>query len=241
MILGDLRTELQSVSGRRDLTNDRLTEYLNRGQRLLDELSEFSHSPGEIVTQLTRGDFVIRFTSRPKVVQSVTLFGADNAQIELQFLRLKELKLYNPLLIGSRDQGCPIYFSLGNVRHIPDNSPNALAPLVGIIEDGDVTDSTAVVLDCPIDQGYIAEITGKFYSPTLYDGEVMAPSEKVETTWWTRYYPDLVILAARYKIDVDTNNSEGVSEKLKLIQFELNGIFNNFVEQEVEHISVMRG
>jgi hypothetical protein len=66
-------------------------------------------------------------------------------------------------------------------------------------------------------------------------------SEFVLNNWWSRDYPELLVRATLYQLELDYRNTEGAKDWLTSIDTDLRQIDYNIVEEQYEGINQMEG
>jgi hypothetical protein len=224
----------QEWSGREDLDNEIIVEYLNSGQRFLDDLSEFQKGESRYLYLSSVGQSFLSLVAQAKLITSVVI-TESNESFNVIEVPLAELRILDRQLPAYRAQGRPEYFSLADVRKVS----SAMIPLtyqgnMGLQESGTSADKLGILFSCPADKAYLVDITGKFYSATIE--EDIDPD-----TFWAVSYPFTLIHAALYKLEISYRNSEGAKDWLNSIMADLKTIDFNKAEQSAYSISEMGG
>jgi len=228
MHLTELQTRLTSVSGRLDLDTPTLTDYINNGIKLLDELSGSINIPKWHFTKLNAGDRTVILPAHARNILDIWIH-TDTDATQLTLTTLTAIR--NAAVLA----GCPAEYALIPVL-VSDNTTIAMseyyANLGEFTVDSSFTPNGLRLWPTP-DREYILEVLGNFYSPAL--------SVTQTDNYWAAQQPDLVISAAMYKIDVDCRNTMGAREALATISLELNELANDRIELELSNQNLILG
>ena len=144
---------------------------------------------------------------------------------------------YNATLI---DVGTPLYYAVNIVGLAPAQSAFAVSGgsfngMVGYqdIIEGDHFRYTGLVIMPPPDVIYTIETIGYFLSKRLVvDADI---------SFWSVGYPEILVFAALYALELFYRNNAGANEWLSKIDIALRGIDRNMVEQEITECTFMEG
>lgn len=221
-------------SGRVDLEDSTIVQYLNSGQKFLDDMTDFQQNPGRYFYAGTSGISFINLLAQAKVISGLSLIFEGTVS-RVTEIPISELQVISDELPSYRANGLPEFFALANLRKV---SAAALSAedrgKLAVIETGTVSDHLGIVFECPLDKAYTVDITGKFYSPTIEEG--IDPD-----TFWAVQYPFTLVHAALYKLEISYRNTEGSKDWLSAILTDLRNIDHNVAEQAANSISEMKG
>ncbi len=221
-------------SGRIDLNEDNVLDYLNEGQRFLDDQTDFAFSPGSYVQDLTIGTSFVILDYPSKTLETVKLYDLSGSFTTLTLLSLKELQSLSTQLPAFKANGAPTFCALADSRKVSLQDVNAsLTNKIGLIETSSSARNTGIVFDCPIASAQTLHLKGKFYSPEICMDN--------ETSWWAINHPFTLIHSALFKLEINYRNSEGAKDWLSAIQLTLSNIDKNEAEVISNRVSNMEG
>lgn len=222
MNLKELRTQFVQKSGRYDLVDDNFLDngadfFIQAGQRLLDKRGDFGTGQvGEWKTTLNKNSdtFIVE---RCWSITSIYLIGIKNSSWEkLTFTysfdtpkcRLSGEQLYTLVPIRS-------YPKLKDAK-ANDINLSASSFAVSANYSFDEVEGLQVKLLPKISQDSIVRVVGNFYSePLLHD---------TDSNYWSVLYPDTLLKAAMYELEVFYRNSEGAKDWLAAITVDIQNI-----------------
>jgi len=239
MQIAELRTLFKEITGRYDLADARIDDYINAGVKRLDQLADYPQVEGRYFEEITIGDFMINISSYVLAWYDVWVVDtANDARTMLQKVEYNELKEYYPADFASLDQSVPLYWCPGKIRPIPETiTAVAFAgytDYMDILFDADNPEEYDSVLVFPPSDGtYLLEVTGRFASPTLTDAH--------NQNWWTLRYPFEVIWAAAYYLEVTYRNTEGAKDWMIAIQGSLDLVDKDDADTDSKDVNRMDG
>lgn len=225
MNLLDIRKTLVKLSGRYDLVvdTDRYEDnganfFIQAGQRLLDGFLSNPKENQRFDISLSAGQYYIDLTE-VRAVRKVEVVSSDEYQ-ELDRMDLSALRdtYGNFEQMNSVDKGLPKFYSIGVQRRDSDD------PIKNT--------GTRLFVMPPSDKPRTVYVTALYMSNQL--------TENKDTSWWSEEYPDLLIQAAMYKAEVFLRNQSGARDWLTDIQFAVNLIDNDRVEEAIANIDQMK-
>ena len=261
--LGHVRDLFVQATGRYDLVNEDGTDnganrLINMGARMLDDMSRHNKSIERhiiyISTGCTRAE--VRWCRAIKEVWLLQDSGESRTRLEKKTLEqfwedypdhfyYRQTDNDPPFQTNNTaGSGTPLYYAI-NVEGLnpTQNYTDALKFAQNVdrfsygAEDVVAPDhfATRSILIAPTpDEAMALDIRGYFYSAILDKDQDM--------NYWTMVYPDLLVLAADYKVESLLNrNTEGMKDKLAAIQQIVTGVWHNLVEEEQTDESQLRG
>lgn len=249
MSLLDIRTKFIQLSGRYDLvvsptayTPDNGADFfIKAGQRLLDNMQDTKFFWYK--KNLTAGQGLID-VQYLRVAKEVWLAqSSGRTQLERKSLGWFRENYGEP--IASQDRGTPLYwtqtvnqlgpaqedlttgtysgdFTYGADDLILADELSGNSHLYQSLLVGPVSDST-----------YTIEVLGKFFSSPL--------TADTSKSFWTEQYPEVLIRAALYQLEVFYRNSEGAKDWRTAIEEDLIGIDHNLVDFSITGLTQMEG
>lgn len=233
--LSGLRTEFKDICGIPDMTNSEIDKWLNRGVKLLDQLTDFQYSPARQAIVVPINSWLVQFLSSCRIVQDVFLIEAAVGRTPVEVLAHKRFyELYRDIPV--QDAGLPEACTLAVTRAI-----NALSAVGGAVAYDDFVESTetgaeyqGLILNCKTDKEYQLELFGKFYSTPVSDTAV--------DNWWVINFSETVLAAAMYKFNlIKLRSSEGAKDYLAEVKGTTQQLDFDAAEGDANRVSRMEG
>jgi hypothetical protein len=226
MTLFEIRNLFVERSGRYDLQNEDMTDngadfFIQAGVRFLDKGVQHLKSSATCFGTVSAQAFKFLFT-RCRAVKEVWVSDAV-ARTKLQFLTAPEFYTAFAGLANSVAVTRPAYYTLINLRATELTAFNSLGQFIQHVQVDDAT-YNGIVFN-PTDANYVIEIVGLFESTFL--------TLSTDTNFWTINYPDLLLMAALYKLEIFNRNTTGANDWLSGINQELSALEMDMIEQEV--------
>ena len=225
MNLEELHDEFVFLSGRTDLSDTRISFFINSGQRYLDRLDTISHSIGKVFRTINPNDWHITF-QECRVVEKVYM-TSDDARWELTKKSLDWLLLEFPEPIASIDTGSPLYYATPILRSVPqDLTSITLSKFVGEVVqvDHEHFGYSGIIWMAPSDATLVVEVQGLFYTEKL--------TNDTDQSSWSVIYPDILLMASFRAVEIFYRNTEGVRDWTNAIAAEVLTLGMDFVEEE---------
>jgi len=221
MSLLELRQRFVEISGRYDLIelNDYsdlgANQFIHDGQKMLDRM--LINQNEEISIPVIAGNYLVELGRVARKIDNV-FFEYNNATVCLELKTLSDLKKVFGKSFGNVDSGCPIYwsFNIGNP----------------------VTARSSIVILAPTDTAITLKIDGLFDTPLMND---LTGDGAVEENLWSLNYPEILIKAALYQLEVINRNTKAAENWLMAIKFELEEIDMDLAMMESSHTIQMEG
>lgn len=247
----DIRDEFVKKSGRYDLVNSDWTDngadfFLNAGQRMLDRRADLEKLEARFYSAITAGSVYVNTTGLLAIFQA--WIADSNGRARLERCSLSDIREFYYEPTADLTPGTPAYYAPSIVRPYPDTiTATALAAFFDT--DGVIASSTeaarhygysGIFFMPPSDGSYTLEIFGKFGSPVLSatrNGSVWTQTASV----WTVQHPDILILAALYRMEVFYRNTEGAKDWLAAMDLDLVDLDKLKVDQECAEVTQMEG
>lgn len=242
MNLGEIRTLFAKSSGRTDLVNPDYTDnganfHINAGIRLLDALQD---SPKSMALHIANVTVNTHKLAIPNCRAIYEVWCADaTGRTRLEPVDLDNLREYYGDATTEQTVGKPLYYSPAVIGLSPAQSAFTSADMSALFDYyevmlGDHFAYNSIVFMPVADATYTLRVQGNFYSKTL--------ALDTDYNFWTVGYPELVIQAAYYSIEVILyRNLSGSRSLLEAIKVVLRGIDNDLVERDIATINRMEG
>lgn len=240
MSLKETRNEFLRKSGRYDLgsidgEDNGANFYINSGQRMLDRRMANEQLRAKRIGKLEVGQY-IKIFPQAKVISNVWLINDTTGDIiTLDRKTYQQIRDFYAQSFNVMDNSTPAYWCPAYVRLDPnltiDEVPFEIDKMDEYVLGG--YKSNGIIFSPPTDTEYRIDVLGKFYTANLTnDGD---------KSIWTESYPNVLLYAALYQLEVTHRNSEGARDWLAAIDNELIGMDMDSVEFDTEHISQMGG
>lgn len=235
MSLSDLRTLFWEWSGRADLTTSQVDQYLNMGQRLLDQRSVTRKSEGVYFEEVGASSIGLKMDSA-RVIREVFVIDSGEGRTLLEKKDLLDIQGYysDP---DEVEYDTPTYWAPALLRGIPDTLTatqitNFLSPAKGYVQAGS-SDDHGLVFYPPADASYVVEVWGSFWTPDF--------SSTITDTHWSLKYPEAVVYAGLSKLDRAYRNREGAAEWLEAVDEILLQDQRDGIEEVIEGVDQFEG
>jgi len=241
MSLLEIRNNFIRKSGRYDLgtidgEDNGANWYINAGQRMLDRRMTNDDLYAKRLGELEVGQY-IKIFPQAKLIKDVWLINeSDGAIITLERREYSQIRDFYAKSFSSIDSGTPEYWCRAFVKLDQslkiDDVPFAIDSMGEYVIDG-TTGANGIIITPPTDAAYRIDILGKFYNVNL--------TKDRDKNIWTESYPNVLLYAALYQLEVTHRNSTGAADWLAAIDNELIGIDMDSVELDTSHIDKMEG
>lgn len=218
MDLNELREEFKTSSGFFFWENSELDKAINRGLKFLDEHCYSGKRDMRLYRTLVSGANRIVFPQKAQVVKSVWIMDLTE-RLELPKTDLNEIRGFD-FTNGKPTAYLPISVEPASETINELTVPAMFADFV--ISGGS---HRGLAFNKVADRDYYIEIFGRFFSIPL--------SDTFPTNWWAVNYPELVIMASLYTLDMRYRNSSGGMELKGPIVEALKEINNDEIEEEL--------
>tara|TARA_R100001244_G_scaffold123764_1_gene93477 strand:- start:1853 stop:2593 length:741 start_codon:yes stop_codon:yes gene_type:complete len=230
-----VRTELIDISGRFDLVVNTSAYadagadiYINKGQRLLEQLVPTWNDLSRRVVALAINDKYIELESTVRSIDEVILVKvSDGSRLSLSELPYNQIyNSYSDLTVS----GAPSYWC----RHITRPAPQQESGFNPAAFDGteammsteaDFVDNIRLLLNVPVSVAYSAHVFGMFYANDL--------SGDSDTSYWTSVHPHILVLAALYQMEVHYRNVEDAANMLRELRLQLREVDKDNVQLDM--------
>lgn len=234
MNLSDLRTKFKEFSGRYDLDNKGVDFFINAGVRHLNSVATSRKSVLRYQKDLASGQFYIDVPDL-RYVHSVWISDSDGKS-ELSGLNLDDVRRKYGKNYSSIKRSKPKHYGY-TVRELAADQWNATSSPSTYDKDDLGLDQYArkmrLLVLPPADKLYTVTVFGRFVARELVND--------TDDNYWTIEYPDLVLMAALYKLEVFYRNTEGASDWKRDLLEGVMGIEKDAVDWEYGDINVMEG
>ena len=240
MNLLQLRAKLRELSGRSDLVNDDFSDngadfYIYEGQKHLDRMDETKKSWASCFRFIEIGGFAVQFPYCRAVKEVWAM--STSARWQLKKKNLQDLITgYLTGLPIERNQGCPLYYSPGITRYIPEDvTAEDFESFVGWVDvpAGSASEYNTVLINVPTEEKIALEIKGLFYTAQM--------SNDTDENHWSVNHPMLLIMATQRMMEVTNRNTQGVNDWDNAIGSHIRGLGMDLVEELISETSQMEG
>jgi hypothetical protein len=225
MTLKEIRALFTTRSGRFDLITEEGLDngadfFIQAGCRTLDRMIQHVKSVATHYEAIEAGDYYLIFT-RCRAIKQVWVSNALS-RTELELYTPKDFYLDYAGPASTISQGRPSAYTPINLRTVEKEAFNSLATFMQYVRADDETYNGIVFP--PADGNYVVEIIGLFESKAL--------ECEIDENYWSVNFPDLLILAAMYKLEVFNRNKQGAEDWLAGITMEITQLEKDMVEQD---------
>lgn len=237
MQLSEIRDKFIELSGRYDMQGNAKSHFfINAGVRLLDRMSRFAHTEAISLRQLSVGTSYIVLDDC-QMVSHVDFIQGGLSRYELDLIDHRSfLELY-PQSASNMPLGNPLYCALSTMRHSPDlldmSAEGFEVPADFAIVAGDYYGRTALHIGPAVQTAGWLRIEGSFYSRDM--------SADTDKSYWSVRFPDLMLKAALYQLEVAYRNTEGARDWMAAIVLELDNLDKDALEQHIQYVNQMEG
>ncbi len=226
MSLLEVRTKVIELSGRTDLVvdttsyvNNGIDWYITQGQNYLDSLINTENSPGIFIGAVAAGDATFKF-ARCRALLDVWFIDTDGAKSFPRRMTYEDFIEAHPENVATADRAIP-----------EDYAPNIIRSIDTPVTADDI--KKGIIFNPPADQAYDIHIQGLWFATAL--------SVDADENYWTQLYPDLLVWAALYKLEVSYRNTEGARDWVAAINESLFGLDKDMANQDSAGDSQMIG
>ncbi len=240
--MSDLLTARQKfveISGRYDLatrtTDEHDTDagadfFIKAGQDFLDRMYETPKMLGRVFEEIAAGGWYVTF-QRCRAITQVWV-NNDEERFRIDKVPIEDIKEYYASLRSGTDNGEPAYYAPALLRAIDSDDIDNLGAFFNYVLASSDT-YNGIILMPPVDEAYVVEVIGKFYSDEL--------TSNSSTSFWTQNHLMTLVWASLYMLEVSYRNSEGAKDWLLAIERNTSGIDKDVVEENIAEVSEMDG
>ena len=246
MALLEVRDQFLKQSGRYDLgtVSDGSTDgsdngadwYINAGQRLVDRRIFANGLRARRIYSLNVGDY-LKILHQTKTIEAVWIIESDGSLTPLVRKDVITLRNYYLQTLNSTDNGTPLYWAPATVKLDPRSKINDIDDItideMGDIVIGESDEANGILIWPPTDTAVTLDILGKFFSATL--------TRNGDSSLWTESYPEILVMAGQYYLEVAHRNTEGAKDWMASIDLALTEVDMADVAFDSEHINQMGG
>lgn len=240
MNLYDIRKWAVEVSGRYDLIIDGsdfvdagMDKYIDEGRRFLDEKQNVDrHSYSRVYKEVSVGGW---FVSVPNVRAIITAFSSTaTSRNEMKRIGYREMADHftQPITMGNyiEFQYCqPFCIAMVRSPDSADKTALTTETFFDLVIDG--PEENAIIFP-PYENDVVIEAWGTFYSDKLVND--------IDENLWSVRWPQLLVWATLYHVEVDYRNTTGASDWLSQIMARLDLIDKDQTEQISHDIKKVR-
>ena len=239
MNLLEVRTQFVKITGRYDLVTDTSSWedngadfFLQAGQNMIEKLvGDQPETEGRLWETLASGAYYVNFQQRCRMIFEVWANDTSD-RVELTRKSWQELKELYPSPLADIDRGYPLYYCIAKLREIDATDKNA----TGVFFNSSLPTSTGfrgIVIMPPVDAAYDIEVYGKFLQPEL-------SGDSLEN-FWTLTYPEILIRAAMYQMELSYRGRQAVGKLLESLMLEITEIDKDAVEEATRNFNQIGG
>lgn len=224
MTLKEIRKDFIEESGRYDFgvdtgdgyySDNGADKYINRGMRMLQLLIDLPSADSVKTQTLTAGEKTITIARLSKVGR-IEYKQTDDTWYPLTFLP-------QPLFLVN-------YPDAYNTDSDPASTGLNNYTIVNAIDDTGAYTGQTILFNTVLDEDITVRITYNLVASMTSDTDV---------NYFTMMYPELVVQAAMYQLEVSYRNTEGMKDWMNAMTPTLNGIDNITVKQDLNDEMVM--
>lgn len=239
MNLLQIRTQFVKISGRYDLVVDTAAwadaganYFIQAAQDMLERnVGTLPETEGRIWDTLAIGGYYTSFKKRCRVIKEIWI-NSVSARSQLTKIDWEELKKYYADTVANTDRGTPLYYCPAKLREVDATDKGATATFLDYTL-ADSKDYRGVMIFPPTDEQIDLEILGDFYQPVL--------TLDADTNLWTILFPDVLIKAAVYQVEVFYSSQSKVKGLLGAVGFDTSEIEKDIVAEEIQDINQIEG
>ena len=241
MSLVEIRNEFIRKSGRYDLgsvdgADNGANWYINAGQRMLDRRMANDDLYAKRLGTLAVGEYLKIFRFAKSITNIWLIDQSDGSTLELERKDYAWIRNEYGERLSAMDNGTPIYWAPAFVRLDPNLKISEVDFTLDQMDEYVIDasqSSNGIIFAPPTDTAYYIDVLGKFYSEKLVNNG--------DVSIWTELYPNILLFAAMYELEVTLRNTAGQEDWLAAIDNELIGIDMDRVDFDTNHISQMGG
>lgn len=214
MTLQEVRDKTIELSGRFDLAaldasgQPKVDYFLKAGLGFIDRALEYPKMRGVHRVQVPRGEHKVEVDAF-RAIERVIVTDALNVAYELDRLELEDFQeRFGVPPYPASLSALPTHYALGIMRGTP-GTPNRYEA------------RRLILFSATLDQDYDVTVIGRYESSFVYTDENSA-------NYWSLRHPDVLIAAARMKMEETYRNSQGandhrnaVLQMLRLLDFDV--------------------
>lgn len=233
MNLAEIRDHFVKRSGRYDLITEAGQDnganfFIQSGSRFLDRRSNVKKSQMGASLHSVSLDGMAN-------LKDCWLIEAVRVQHSGNWYPLHKLNARNTPQAAFLKKGIPAFYVPKTVRYSPslEHTPASLSMVPASAYDHQDMATTSILLEVlphPVEPTVI-EVHGNFYSVQL--------NEDQDTNFWSESFPDTLIKAALYQLEIFYRNTEGANDWLVSIQLDLADAEQMEVLSDIQHKDVM--
>ncbi len=226
--INEVRAEFRRVSGRDDLSTALIDGYLNKGQRYLDQLTQYQKAPTRLQSSLVAGQIYTVFSARMRVIHEVWIAQSGEQKWQLGKMSSVLYRETYPKPPSSMDTGSPLHYTPDSLNYF--NASGDFQYYPGAYSDSFT--KNGILIGPPADQAYEVEVLGRFFSPVISDSQ---------SSWWLEQQSDLVLLAAMRMLETEYRNTQGTRDWDLSLAAMLKAVQDDDVEEDSVTINLMEG
>lgn len=235
-----VRQKFCQLSGRFDLattsedsfdTDNGADFFINAGMKMLERRYDYPKEVGRYFDEVAAGSWYLTFQNC-RVITEVWA-NNDEERKKLTKTDMVDLREYYTGLVSATDQDEPDYYAPAFIRAIDATDKDSLGSFFNYVKTDDDGTYNGIIFMPPVDEAYVIEVWGKFYSTEL--------SSNTDENYWTNVHPMLLVWSALYHLEVSYRNSEGAKDWLSAIEMYGSDIDKDRVEEEIVDIEEMWG
>lgn len=224
--VADIRTRFKDTTGRDDLTDAKIDEFIWTGQKVLDRLAELPQLVGFFFKNLVAGDKHVDIANLRSVIRVTVDDGVDKDP-PLVKVRMVDLRETYTEPWANVTPGRPLHYAIGTSALATEQSASEPAALTHDAADvtavADRDTKRRVMFMPPADKVYTLRVECKFFTEKL--------SDSATTNFWSSEHPELLNWAACWAHEVRMQNTTRAEDWMRQIRFEMDLLDNDAVEE----------
>lgn len=231
MDLIEIRQQVVKLSGRFDLatttvllndTDNGADFFINSGLRMLDKMFNMTKSRSSVFNEVAAAAWYLTFQNCSYIEE--VWCNDTEGRWQLRKYPYQTIKENYSELVSASDGGKPLFYSPIWLRSSDITDYASLGTFFNYVTATDDGTYNAIVFAPKTDVAYNLEVIGKFMSVEFSDND--------DENYWSVVLPDMLIMAALYKIEVFNRNSEGARDWMSSIKLEGVALEHELVMEE---------
>jgi hypothetical protein len=243
MTLLSVRTLAVQLSGRYDLINDDgatpesgsdkgMNAFINSGQRYLDMQFDGKKASGVRYDPLAIGAWYLSINGI-RAIEDVWV-NSTSERWQLERKSLWWMKQNYSELVSASTSGDAMYWAPVLLRGIDVTNKDSLGAFFSHALTQTGYEGYSGVMILPVtDVALVAEISGKFWSPTL--------SSDSDESYWSSVHEMLLVWASLRQLEVSYRNREGAADWDAAITSYIFGLDKDEIQEQISSVDVLEG
>lgn len=226
-----IRTRVDLVLDRTDLTNAEKDIYINYAQRWLDrQRGDNSKTLSRHHVALAAGDFQVTFKQARSIKKVWVQKDAPTARTELIRMTYDGFRNEFGEDLSVLTRGAPTHYTPIAIGLSPDQRSKTAGDFdtSGIVDVDDVMHGDhwafdAILIGPPPDTALSLGLFANFYSLALNDD--------ADVSYWTTRHPEMLVRAYFLQLEMDARNTQGVRDWMESLLPDIQHLDDELVEQ----------